>query len=131
MIRRLLQGKKSSLPGSTASSGVAPERVIRVTSKEGFKETYRAFAEQHPAIKARIKIFNELKRLIPPGQLPAEMNDARLNAPLEDYRHCHLGEDIILIYTHEGDDVTLYTVCQHDELTGKRAKSMAKRLDQL
>ncbi len=41
---------------------------------------------------------------------------------------CHLDGDVLLLYTHENDEVFLLLCCQHDDLKGKTGSKLSKRL---
>jgi len=75
------------------------QREVKVRPKPGFKERYRGFLLLYPEIGARMKDFNEIKRLIPPGRLPAVMKDHKLEGRLDEVRECHLAADVLLLYT--------------------------------
>lgn len=95
---------------------MAAARRVRFVPLRGFKTSYRAYKNAAPTVKERLRIFNELKRRIPPALLPPEFRDHSLGGPLAGFKECHLADDVLLVYTHENDKVSLYRVCSHDEL---------------
>lgn len=92
------------------------ERQVKVVPVLGFKEIYRKLLKEEPSIRETMTIFNEYKRKIPPERLPAKMKDHHLKGRLDGHKECHLAADVLLIYTHENDVVTLIDVCRHSQL---------------
>jgi len=76
------------------------KRRIRVRPVKGFKAIYKAFVRQAPAIKRTIRVFNEVKRKIPPEPLPRGMKDHQLKGKWNGHRECHLAPNVLLIYKH-------------------------------
>jgi addiction module RelE/StbE family toxin len=103
-------------------------REVKVKPKPGFKERYRGFLKLYPEIAGPMKEFNDLKRLIPPGRLPATMKDHKLDGRLDEVRECHLAPDVLLLYTHKDDVIELLDVCEHEDLHGKRGRVLASRV---
>jgi addiction module RelE/StbE family toxin len=68
------------------------------------------------------------KGKIPPERLPGTMRDHALGGALSGFKECHLDGDVLLIYTHERDEVMLYRVCTHADIAGKNSKKMARIL---
>jgi mRNA interferase YafQ len=105
------------------------EELVKFVPAKGFKESYRKLKKSNPEIKKSIKIFNEYKREKPPKALPNDMKDHALKGKSwAGYRECHLAPDILLIYTHEKDVVTLLKIYSHDEIMGKRGKRNIKTI---
>jgi addiction module RelE/StbE family toxin len=109
---------------------VAAPRVRKVVFREapGFHDEYVRFRELDANVGQALNDFVRAKAKIPPDQLPGKMRDHKLDGPLSQYKECHLASDVLLIYTHEKDTVTLYAVCTHKNIHGKAGKTMAKTL---
>ena len=105
------------------SKGGRP-RKVKVVPTRGFVETFKLFKSDE--ILKTLTIFNHYKREIPPRDLPAEMRDHHLTGRLAGFKDCHLAPDVILIYTHKADIVTLFRVCTHADLIGPQEKALAK-----
>lgn len=56
------------------------------------------------------------------------MRDHSLDGSLSWLRECHLDGNILLLYTHENDVVTLYRVCTHADIRGKQGAKLAALL---
>lgn len=106
-------------------------REVRVIPRAGIKEQYRAFKAEYPAIAGAIKIFNDYKRDIPPRRLPDKMKDHVLQGTLDGIRECHLDDDVLLLYTHQDDLVTMLCICRHEDLYGRRGKQLATNIGRL
>ena len=102
------------------------ERIVRFFTPPGFPAEFQKFAAQDPSIKDTMAEFKKRKSQIPPQPLPGGMRDHKLDGPLADYKECHLAGDILLIYTHANDVVTLCAVCTHADIDGKKTTKMAK-----
>ena len=72
--------------------------------------------------------LNEAKRNIPPTPLPGWMRDHKLRGRLVGISECHLAHDVLLIYTHKDDVITLLDCCTHDELTRDRGAHIRNSL---
>lgn len=92
-------------------------RKVRFYTVPGFRRSYKRFLP-NAQVKAAMRAFNVAKRLIPPNPLPDWMRDHGLHGKLADMSECHLAHDILLIYTHKDDVVTLLDCCTHKELKG-------------
>lgn len=46
-------------------------------------------------------------------------------------RECHLDDDVLLLYLHRDDVVTLLHICHHEDLYGKREKQIAAYISNL
>jgi addiction module RelE/StbE family toxin len=73
--------------------------------------------------------FHRAKTKVPPGRLPNAMRDHKLTGPLSGFKECHLAGDILLVYEHENDVVTLHAVCTHEDIDGSASKEMAKIIE--
>jgi len=104
------------------------QRTVKFVPAPGIKESFRKLKKTNPEIKDSMTLFNQYKKEIPPLSLPLSMKDHRLNPPLNDYRECHLSDDILLLYTHKGNVVTLLKICNHDDIHGKRGQNLQKTL---
>ncbi|MDA0239694.1 MAG: type II toxin-antitoxin system YafQ family toxin [Proteobacteria bacterium] len=100
-------------------------RVAKFIRTELFEETLQAFITKTPAVRERLKDFVAAKKRRPPGKFS---NEHGLHRKLEGINECHLDADACLLYTDKDDTVTLLGVFSHDEITGKRAKSLAKKI---
>lgn len=92
-----------------------------------FEETFEQAVSETPAVKERFKDFLAAKKQRPPQKFS---NDHKLHPPFDGMSECHLAGDACLIYSDNNDVVTLLAVCKHDDLKGKRAKSLAKKIKQ-
>jgi hypothetical protein len=54
------------------------------------------------------------------------MRDHVLGGSLKGIREGHLDEDVLLLYAHADDVVTLLLVCEHADSKGDKAKALAK-----
>jgi mRNA interferase YafQ len=106
-------------------------REVTFAVKPKFKEAYRELKSDYPAIKESLKTFNDNKRKIPPERLPKKMKDHVLQGKLAGIRECHLDDDVLLLYLHQDDVVTLLHICRHEDLHGKRGKQIAAYISQL
>jgi len=106
-------------------------RRVRVYTVPGFRRRYQRFSRGDPKVRSAMRTFNEAKRLIPPAPLPREMQDHKLHFRLKGFSECHLAPDVLLVYTHENDVVTLLDCCTHAELqgdSGERRIRAARRI---
>ena len=95
----------------------------------GFKDSWQKF--KTPALSEAMKVFNRHKRASPPEPLPAKMHDHKLDGPLKGFMECHLDDDVLLIYKPIAKGtIKLLRVCTHADLTGPKAKVLAKLLRQ-
>jgi mRNA-degrading endonuclease YafQ of YafQ-DinJ toxin-antitoxin module len=72
-----------------------------------------------------LRDFIKAKEQRPPEKFA---NEHKLNPPFEGLSECHLAGDSCLVFKDKGDTVQLLLVCNHDELRGKKAKALAKKL---
>jgi addiction module RelE/StbE family toxin len=100
--------------------------TVKVAAKSGVRAQYRALRAVVPEIADTIAIFNEYKREIPPRALPRKMRDHALQGDLDGFRECHLAGDVLLIYTHENNVVTMIKICRHTDLYGKGAAAIKR-----
>jgi mRNA-degrading endonuclease YafQ of YafQ-DinJ toxin-antitoxin module len=95
----------------------------------GFKTAWKAWLAKRPEIRDAMKAFNEHKRAKPALKLPKKMADHKLDGPLSGFMDCHLAPDVILIYTPQANGgVKLWTLCDHSDLKGPKAKELKKKL---
>lgn len=93
----------------------------------GFRDSWQRF--KSAAVSDAMTAFDRCKRAIPPEQLPAKMNDHKLDGPFKGFMECHLDEDVLLIYKPVGSGaIKLFRVCTHADLRGPKAKVLAKQL---
>lgn len=90
-------------------------RRVRVYTVPGFRRSYQRFLP-NSQVKDAMAAFNLAKRQIPPAALPEWMRDHKLHGRLTEISECHLANDVLLIYTHEDDVITLLDCCTHAEL---------------
>lgn len=64
------------------------------------------------------KLIDYLNGLKDGKELPAESRDHALKGKWKDFRECHLGGDMLLVYTHMNDDVILSRIGSHSEIFG-------------
>jgi len=95
----------------------AKARRVRFYTVPGFNDRYKRFLPDDQVERA-MHVFNQAKRNIPPTDLPTWMKDHKLHGQLAAFYECHLANDVLLVYTHEDDVVTLIDCCTHIELTG-------------
>lgn len=101
-------------------------RKVKVVPTKGFVESFVPF--RTPEVLDKLTVFNRYKREIPPRDLPADMKDHHLRGRLAGFKDCHLASDVILIYRHEDDIVTLCRVCTHADLFGPQEKALARAI---
>jgi addiction module RelE/StbE family toxin len=95
----------------------------------GFKESWKRFKTD--VISEAMTTFDRCKRAVPPESLPAKMKDHKLDGPFRGYMECHLGHDALLIYKPMPNGaIKLFRVCEHADLSGPKAKALAKQLKQ-
>jgi addiction module RelE/StbE family toxin len=104
------------------------KREARFAFADGFEASAHRLAPEDSKEAGRLEEFMICKREIPPRRLPGTMKDHSLSGALSEFKECHLSGDILLLYTHENDIVTLYRVCTHDDIHGKRGARLAKIL---
>jgi addiction module RelE/StbE family toxin len=104
------------------------KREVQVAFSEGFEASFQDLVKQDTKPAERFKHFMRCKREIPPQRLPNTMRDHSLDGALSWLKECHLDGDVLLLYTHENDIVTLYRVCTHDQIRGKRGAKLAALL---
>jgi addiction module RelE/StbE family toxin len=104
------------------------KREARFAFADGFETSAKQLAPEDSKEAARLKEFMACKGEIPPRRLPGTMDDHSLTGAFSDFQECHLSGDVLLLYTHENDLVTLYRVCTHDDIHGKRGSKLAKKL---
>jgi mRNA-degrading endonuclease YafQ of YafQ-DinJ toxin-antitoxin module len=82
-----------------------------------------------PDLPDRLKRFISIKLPNPMDRNAlVGKHDRPFTGPLVGFWHCHLAPDAILIYRLQNRSVQLVAICQHADIEGKRAKTMAKRL---
>lgn len=106
---------------------IAATRTVQFVATVGLGKQYKALQRLFPEIAETIAIFNEYKREIPPRALPGRMNDHVLKGALDGIRECHLAADVLLLYRHEDDIVSMLKVCRHADLYGKRGKGTRRQ----
>jgi addiction module RelE/StbE family toxin len=105
------------------------KREVEWPLAPGFKASWKKYKSQYPEIGEAMTVFDRHKRADPPRQLPGKMKDHKLDGPLSGYMDCHLADDVILIYKPIGRGACkLYRICQHADLRGPKAKTLAKLL---
>jgi addiction module RelE/StbE family toxin len=102
------------------------KREVIFAFAEGFEDSLSQFVSDGSVEHERYKDFLEKKGKIPPERLPGTMSDHSLDGRLSDYRECHLSGNVLLVYTHANDIVTLYRICDHGAIRGKRGSQLAK-----
>jgi mRNA-degrading endonuclease YafQ of YafQ-DinJ toxin-antitoxin module len=108
-----------------------PKRGVTFRAASCIKQQFRSYLAEFPEIAETIKAFNDKKREIPPSRLPDEMQDHKLDFGLKGIRECHLADDVLLLYEHKDDVVSMLYICRHDDLYGRRAKQLATRIKKL
>jgi addiction module RelE/StbE family toxin len=104
------------------------KREVSFAFADGFQKSFDEFVEPDTPRAERFKDFLDKKSKIPPERLPGTMRDHALIGALSGFKECHLDSDVLLIYTHERDEVMLYRVCDHAAIEVKNSKKMAKLL---
>lgn len=89
---------------------MASARRVRVYTVPGFRRRYQRFLPDSQ-VKSAMARLNEAKRNIPPTPLPGWMRDHKLRGRLVGISECHLAHDVLLIYTHKDDVITLLDCC--------------------
>jgi mRNA-degrading endonuclease YafQ of YafQ-DinJ toxin-antitoxin module len=107
------------------------KREAEFSAADCVKGQYKHFLALIPEIKSAVDAFNTNKRAIPPIPLPGTMMDHKLKGKLDWIRECHLAGDVLLLYTHENDEVRMLYICKHEDLYGKRAKQLNAYLKKL
>jgi mRNA-degrading endonuclease YafQ of YafQ-DinJ toxin-antitoxin module len=107
------------------------KREAAIRGASCVKQQFKDLKGEFPGIVDTIKTFNTNKRIIPPRRLPGEMHDHKLDGNLKGIGECHLADDVLLLYEHKKDVVSMLYICRHDDLYGKRAKQLATRLKEL
>jgi addiction module RelE/StbE family toxin len=107
------------------------ERKVKFAVSSAYKPAWEKYSKAYPEIKETLTEFNEAKRKIPPARLPDKMRDHVLDGKLKGIRECHLAPDVLMLYTHKDDVVTLLLVCQHDDIKGDKGKETAKTIARL
>ena len=105
-----------------AGKSVRTASFIRATL---FEETFEQFAAKTPSIRGRLADFVDAKVQRPPKKFS---NEHKLNPPFNEMSECHLASNTCLVFHDQDDVVTLLAVCNHDDLKGKRVKSLAKKI---
>jgi addiction module RelE/StbE family toxin len=103
------------------------KREVTFAFADGFEDSLNQFVSAGSVEHDRYKIFLENKGKIPPERLPGTMRDHSLDGSLSDFKECHLSGNVLLIYTHENDVVTLYRVCDHRDIKGKKGTQLVVR----
>lgn len=93
-----------------------------------FGTSYKELLASHPEINDAMTTFNHCKRANPPARLPTSMKDHALKGKLQDYRECHLAPNVLLIYKHQNNTLSFLHICEHDDLEGGKAASLAARI---
>jgi mRNA-degrading endonuclease YafQ of YafQ-DinJ toxin-antitoxin module len=106
----------------------AAKREARFAFADGFEASAKQLAPEDSKEAGRIKDFMICKGEIPPRRLPGTMNDHALGGAFSEFKECHLAGNVLLLYTHKGDLITLYRVCTHDDIHGKRGARYARTL---
>lgn len=107
----------------------AQARPVTFNRTAAFEESFPRFAKRDSVVMKNFAVFLEAKGQRPPGPLPRGMRDHALTGLLSGFKECHLAGDACLLYTDKGGVVTLILVCDHDDMYGPKAKSMAKRIE--
>lgn len=100
-------------------------RKAKFTKDPDFEESFKRLSQEVPSIRERMKDFVAAKTKRPPERFS---NEHKLNAPLDGISECHLAGDCCLLFTDKDDVVSLLALCTHDEISGKRAKALAKKI---
>lgn len=120
-IRRfinLLEGKKP-----------APRAELGVKISSQFMESLKRNSVIFPDLKEKLTKFIQVKKDDPlNGRYGKHDGPFSPGTPLSGYRHCHLRDDAILIYTMSGGSLNLYYICSHKEIEGKNTNKMSKAL---
>jgi mRNA-degrading endonuclease YafQ of YafQ-DinJ toxin-antitoxin module len=101
-------------------------RRVRVYTVPGFRRRYQRFLPD-AQVKGAMRTFNDAKRTIPPTDLPDLMRDHKLHGGLRGLSECHLAYDVLLIYTHANDVVTMIDCCTHEELASDAGIQIIRR----
>lgn len=64
------------------------------------------------------KLIAYLNYLKEGNDLPIESKDHTLKGNWKDFRECHLGGDLLLVYMHINDDVILTRIGTHSKIFG-------------
>jgi addiction module RelE/StbE family toxin len=95
----------------------------------GFKDSWKKYLKTNPLIKSAMTEFDYYKRSIPPQQLPGKMKDHKLDGPFKGFYDCHFDDDVILIYKPIANGaIKLFTICQHADLKGPKAKILSAKI---
>jgi addiction module RelE/StbE family toxin len=106
------------------------ERRVKFAVSPAYAASWKKYSRKSPIIRSKLTEFNNAKRHIPPTRLPKAMKDHVLDGSLSGVRECHLYDNVLLLYTHKDDLITLLLVCEHADLKGPKAKALAKLLNQ-
>lgn len=105
-----------------AGSNRREAKLVRTTL---FEDTVKAHLKNTPSIEERLRAFIEAKRKRPPEKFS---NEHKLNPPFDGMSECHLAGNSCLIFKDKGCVVQLLAVCNHDQLQGKKAKSISRQI---
>ena len=101
-------------------------RQAKFVRSAAFDASFAEHRLRSPEIEASFKEFLAAKAKRPPDKVPT---DHKLNPPFKQVRQCHLAGDSCLLYRDENDVVALLYVATHDEMSGKRAKRLSRRVN--
>ncbi len=83
---------------------------------------HKAFLKDYASIRLTDtqfeKLISYLNHLREDTQLPSESKDHALKGDWKGFRECHLGGDMLLAYTIEGDTVILARLGSHSQIFG-------------
>src|SRR5579863_7110219 len=90
------QRGKASQQNQAEQQEQASQQETEWELASGFKTSWQQY--KNDTLTTAMTTFNNCKRANPPQQLPAKMNEHKLDGPLKGYMECHLDDDVLLIY---------------------------------
>jgi mRNA-degrading endonuclease YafQ of YafQ-DinJ toxin-antitoxin module len=107
----------------------AAQAAWGVSRTDLFDTSLQAMLMKVPDVRERLTRFIGIKLPNPLSNTAlAGKHDRPFTGPLVGFWHCHLAADLILIYRLQDRCVQLVLLCQHADIEGKRAKTIAKKL---
>ncbi len=92
-----------------------------------FNDALKRHRQTFPDLPEKIQKFIDVK-LQNPLSMRYGKHDRPFTGPLVGFWHCHLRDDAILIYNLKNRALNLVVIVSHNEIEGKRAKSVVNQL---
>lgn len=102
---------------------------LQVRWSSQFMDSFKRNRVVFPDLNEKLAKFIGIKMSDPlNGRFGKHDSPFASGTPLAGFKHCHLRDDAILIYTMAGGCLNLYYICPHKEIEGKFTKKTSSLL---